>query len=629
MLPVGVTNACTFFGNIVYASIRLELADNVRKYFNSATVFRTICEPPPCECEAVPQRMEDAERGELFASRCRAVVYDSVQHICHFFLDDGNDVAVPAAKMIYLRVVSKECLVGSVSSSEVNYVQPPEMRDVLGSASITTVKPAHFAIPATPKVIDEPGTEGITTTEQITQSATFATTTTTASPVTTPHEEAEQEAVLGNEVLRDINSAEASDRRWQSSMEQLTKNTDYLAFKGARVTPPRVEVFPSVKTTLPPSLIRKEKVDLNKALHQKMEQLKQNYPNRYTQYLAEKAVSSFPISAEETATVAVPSTPARPKSQRAKFFAKRINFDDDHIFTRREGTKGDIRRQPEKQLKQVTLDGSSSFMNKARSFLENVNSRSSYQIVSDGADFQVDSSASVSAPTKGCSNDHLPIWLNFDNSVGSEMIDSTYVDDLRACRDSCADETCTSFTFFGDKQCMVNVEDGGVHLRSPPRGQKARTDLKFCYPDNINPYQGCSTFVGSRDHALTVEPREVFDGLPPGYEGLKLCIELCVLSTQYACRSATFLVLEGTCSLSDADSARTPSRFQRSDVVGQLYFENGCGAHPRHAQFGTSSASIERIVVKPKSPPAKALQIKPIKLKRRSQRQRRFRAAKL
>ncbi|RCN24671.1 PAN domain protein [Ancylostoma caninum] len=90
------------------------------------------------------------------ASRCRAVVYDSVQHICHFFLDDGYDVAVPAAKMIYLRVVSKECLVGSVSSNEVNYVQSPEIPGVLGSASITTMQPAQFAIPATPTVPNEP-----------------------------------------------------------------------------------------------------------------------------------------------------------------------------------------------------------------------------------------------------------------------------------------------------------------------------------------------------------------------------------------------------------------------------------------------------------------------------------------
>lgn len=42
---------------------------------------------------------------------------------------------------------------------------------------------------------------------------------------------------------------------------------------------------------------------------------------------------------------------------------------------------------------------------------------------------------------------------------------------------------------------------------------------------------------------IQVAPREEFDGLPPGYEGLKLCIELCVLSTQYACRVSSICVI--------------------------------------------------------------------------------------
>ncbi|KIH68780.1 PAN domain protein [Ancylostoma duodenale] len=180
--------------------------------------------------------------------------------------------------------------------------------------------------------------------------------------------------------------------RWQSSMEQLTKNGDYLAFKGARVTPP-VCAIKNISVYCHDCFFFFFRVV------------------RYTLHL-------FPNIFQ-------------------KFFAKRINFDDDHIFTRKEGMKGDIRRQQEKQLK--------------------------------------------------------------------------------------------------------------------------------------------------------VQPREVFDGLPPGYEGLRLCIELCVLSTQYACRSASFLVLEGTCSLSDADSERAPTRFERSDVVGQLYFENGCATHPRRAQSGSLS----------------------------------------
>lgn len=46
----------------------------------------------------------------MFQSRCRSVVYDTVQHICHYFSDEGVDQAILSAKMTYLRVVSQSCL---------------------------------------------------------------------------------------------------------------------------------------------------------------------------------------------------------------------------------------------------------------------------------------------------------------------------------------------------------------------------------------------------------------------------------------------------------------------------------------------------------------------------------------
>ncbi|PIO59851.1 hypothetical protein TELCIR_18673, partial [Teladorsagia circumcincta] len=74
--------------------------------------------------------------------------------------------------------------------------------------------------------------------------------------------------------------------------------------------------------------------------------------------------------------------------------------------------------------------------------------------------------------------------------------------------------SCNSFTFYDDQQCMVNTED----------------------EDTVSPFHGCANFVSFRDYSLTVQPQELFEGLPPGYEGLKLCVELCVLSTEYSCR---------------------------------------------------------------------------------------------
>ncbi|KHJ98345.1 PAN domain protein [Oesophagostomum dentatum] len=409
----------------------------------------------------------------------------------------------------------------------------------------------------------------------------------------------EKEDLHKNEVMRDLNTAEAADKRWQSSMEQLSKNTDDFVFKGEQKKSTSAD-FTSPDYTVSPFEDR-ENMNLSKKLQQKIEQLKQKHPSRYTQYLEEKPRSSFPIIREEAETVTPkvlpPPSTTKPKSQRAVYLLGE-EYKMNHrivamIYYWASGSLKDeevlrhFGTAPFLKSAEVTLTSSPSFLDKARYFLSSVNNKSDPRESGISSDQQVDNSATVSSPNKGCSSGFLPLWLSFANSVGSKLIDSSYVEDFKSCKNTCADETCTSLTYFNDGQCMTNVEDGGVHLRRPTQKQhSARTDLKFCYPENINSYRGCTTFDGFRDYTLTVEPREVFDGLPPGYEGLKLCIELCVLSTQYKCRSAVYLTLEGTCSLNDRDSTTSPTRFERSDVVGQLYFENGCNTHANHAQFG-------------------------------------------
>lgn len=112
-------------------------------FFSTATMFREIFQPSVSQSSTVSQWVEDAHRGHVpallcsirgkssrwsfrnnfgewklptlsyrfpFQSRCRSVVYDTVQHICHYFSDEGVDQAVISAKMTYLRVVSKSCL---------------------------------------------------------------------------------------------------------------------------------------------------------------------------------------------------------------------------------------------------------------------------------------------------------------------------------------------------------------------------------------------------------------------------------------------------------------------------------------------------------------------------------------
>ncbi|VDK59296.1 unnamed protein product [Cylicostephanus goldi] len=195
-----------------------------------------------------------------------------------------------------------------------------------------------------------------------------------------------KENMEASDVLRDINAPVSLDRRWQSSMEQLTKNTDDLMFKSGGDVLTSTEVMSSSEIAYP-SIKRKENMSLSKRLQQKLEQLKDKHPERYVEYLAGKSRNSFPITKDETTTsseaevlnaevmdTASLVTPAKPKSPRAQFFAKRINFSDDYPFVKKhkEGGETDIRRQEPRKPKQVKLNSAPSFMNKARSFLSNI-----------------------------------------------------------------------------------------------------------------------------------------------------------------------------------------------------------------------------------------------------------------
>ncbi|KAK6044772.1 hypothetical protein COOONC_17723 [Cooperia oncophora] len=137
-----------------------------------------------------------------------------------------------------------------------------------------------------------------------------------------------------NELMRDINGLENHDKRylfafklkelcqnvaqtfrWQSSMEQLVKNKEQFAFKGARVSPPvravkllparvlparvepievpikvepvQVEAFVEKSTMRAPTTTQSNNY-VEGSVQKKLEQLKRKYPSRYAQYLIDK-----------------------------------------------------------------------------------------------------------------------------------------------------------------------------------------------------------------------------------------------------------------------------------------------------------------------------------------------------
>ncbi|GMT16129.1 hypothetical protein PFISCL1PPCAC_7426, partial [Pristionchus fissidentatus] len=149
-----------------------------------------------------------------------------------------------------------------------------------------------------------------------------------------------------------------------------------------------------------------------------------------------------------------------------------------------------------------------------------------------------------------------------------------------------------------DNSCQCNVDFDGISMRKSPSDDfSVSTSTRFCFSNSLTVFQNCGAFMGFRDFTLNVPPREQFDGLPPSYEGLQLCIELCSLSTEYGCKSASFDFKLGQCSLNDADSSTHASDFAPTLVDHRLYFENACERTDSFLQkeSAPASASVNRV----------------------------------
>lgn len=221
-------------------------------------MLRTVRQPSSRERVALPQRMENAFGGAVsqflcplfgnsslvlihnfyFQSRCRAVVYDSVQHICHYFLDGGLDVAVPAAKMIYLRVTSKQCL-----------DERSEIASNLEELTLETVIPP---IPVEREPLPRPSVQREEDSQETRFTGSF-----------------DVDIAQDNEIQRDIKEPE---QRWQSSMEKLVKNDEDMAFKRTKMGDVSAEALGKKK-------------ELQSKLQRKLEMLQEKFPDKYVEYV--------------------------------------------------------------------------------------------------------------------------------------------------------------------------------------------------------------------------------------------------------------------------------------------------------------------------------------------------------
>uniref|UniRef100_A0A1I7V194 Apple domain-containing protein n=1 Tax=Caenorhabditis tropicalis TaxID=1561998 RepID=A0A1I7V194_9PELO len=508
------------------------------------------------------------------ASRCRSVVYDTVQHICHYFSDEGVDQAVLSAKMTYLRVVSQSCLQENVEMASDPSISPPDAPPILLPTSAFPQDNGiqqELAIPEPPVEETTTPVEETTTPEVVTfETATLATTTPSDDDVlatTVPPQideadlDAELKAVMepsqftgsfsdsetqidNNGVYRDKSS---SERRWMDSMEKMDSK-------------------PSGK----------------KSIDEKLEDLKEEDHEKYQKLMgAQEEVQEL--------------------KNNLRYGAKVIKFDEEAAFRK----QSELRRKPmasrRPALKPVTIS-STSYIQKAKSFLDELNE-------------DVEESTGNVVTTE-CQSDDVDVWIAFENSAQADELEDadqdSNVESRKECQRICKERNCRSFTYFEKTHmCHLSSKSDGVTLQAPESGDfSASTSTKFCYPRTFSVFDGCSNFVAFRDYSVRMEAVEEFDGLPRGYEGMQLCVELCVLSTRYTCRSATFNPITGKCRLLTEDSLSSPDSFKYDEFQKDLYFENGCtNADGTEA----TERNVEIVAIKPKKRRVKKMK----KLRRR------------
>ncbi|KAI6183621.1 PAN domain protein [Aphelenchoides bicaudatus] len=185
-----------------------------------------------------------------------------------------------------------------------------------------------------------------------------------------------------------------------------------------------------------------------------------------------------------------------------------------------------------------------------------------------------------------CSDGMQEVWLAVENSQVNSSVRTTVIKVATQpleCMEACqtlfiGKHPCDSFTFIEPaKRCIFHSSHSGFQVKpSALNDFSTRAFRRFCYPESLSPFSDCAEFLAFRDYTLDYTPREIFENLPLGNEGLSACIELCVLSHDFRCKSATFNTKNGTCMIFDEHSLSKPTHFKTNSDFNRLYFENGC-----------------------------------------------------
>ncbi|CAJ0931984.1 unnamed protein product, partial [Mesorhabditis belari] len=613
------------------------------------------------------------------ASRCRSIVYEPLRHVCHFFLDEGSEMAVPAQHMSYFRVTTQECLDHvAVVLGPMDIEGAPVEYSPLDDADLMNGKSTVTESAVTRKSTVEK-TSGATRMEKIEE--TIETTTDNREPVDQePEYEEETEEITEpaptttterNEEMTTLRDEVNDGNEMSKEFSKMSEMIDVVSRESDEKSMDTAEV--------------------EQELRKKMHQLRELFPERFDQLVGKKRgddEEDEEILEEElhpaempTTTTTKPTTTTKikaivldsedvvdesevgnldeealwqganpqhlPTHRRSRFFnqAKVLQISKDRLepgfgkikkrkFKVTEGElPGEIinyeglRRSPSRKMERAQSSETKPFVDKAQSFLDEIAAdqqgfelqresddeenedieriakpKQSFDVAeSDGGDKIVAAfEKTVVKKSRACPSNEAPLWMiweggeqqNDDESMGEIIRFPT----RRHCENSCNQlDDCLGYTYHEKSgECAANEGFDGVTVKAS-HSSDASTSTKFCFTDALPVFNQCPPMRGFIGFSLEVKPREEFTSLPKGYHGLRMCIELCVLSTEYSCRSASFISDEGRCLLNGENSETTPEAFQRTFIQEHLYFENECSRVTHITQNEAEHQTVVRV----------------------------------
>ncbi|CEF69131.1 PAN-1 domain and Apple-like domain-containing protein [Strongyloides ratti] len=204
-----------------------------------------------------------------------------------------------------------------------------------------------------------------------------------------------------------------------------------------------------------------------------------------------------------------------------------------------------------------------------------------------------------------CESGDVRIWMAIENSEFLPLPDDDRfiiidADNEMGCKKKCEKSNCDIFTLDEkDKNCRLhyakNEENGNYFINqivhSSTDDFSSRTFKQLCYPSQYVGLSQCTDIISFLEYTVYTDPKEVYSGFPSGSDGILNCVELCYLSKNFICKSATFDLESGECKLFENDSITSPELFKSLPKSKLIYFENGCNIE----EFDLKNARINKV----------------------------------